>query len=115
MPSQEPVNPRQIKPESCREPETSSPFQQRNVNLQPSRKSVEGNIHVSLSHHKGGDDFGFCVQSNEGPDIPAPGIALCRRHVFVLLADDPPYFVNLYLAAVQVAEFLVLNLGARLT
>jgi len=42
MPSQEAVNPRQIKPESCREPETSSPFQQRNVNLQPPRKSVEG-------------------------------------------------------------------------
>src|ERR1039458_8640809 len=40
MLSQEPVNPRQIKPESCREPETSSPFQQRNVNLQPPRKSV---------------------------------------------------------------------------
>jgi hypothetical protein len=42
MPSQEAVNPRQIKPESCREPETSSPFQQRNVNLQPPRKSVVG-------------------------------------------------------------------------
>ena len=42
MSSQEPVTPRQIKPDSRREPETSSPFQQRNVNLHPPRKSVEG-------------------------------------------------------------------------
>ena len=42
MPSQEPISAGQIKPESCREPQTSSPFQQRNVSLQPPRKSVEG-------------------------------------------------------------------------
>ena len=42
MPSQEPITPGQIKPESCREPETSSPFQQSNVNLQAPRNGVHG-------------------------------------------------------------------------
>jgi hypothetical protein len=42
MPSQEPISPGQIKPESCREPQTSSRLQQTNVNLQAPPKSEEG-------------------------------------------------------------------------
>ena len=42
MPPQEPVNPGQIKPESCREPETSSRLQQTNANLQAPRNGVHG-------------------------------------------------------------------------
>src|ERR1039458_4579184 len=63
MLSQEPVNPRQIKPESCREPETSSPFQQRNVNLQPPRKSVGCYIKVQGSRFRV-QGSGFKVQGS---------------------------------------------------
>ena len=55
MPSQEPISAGQIKPESCREPQTSSPFQQRNVSLQPPRKSVEGYNKDGLARHKDAD------------------------------------------------------------
>ena len=42
MPLQEPISPGQIKPESCREPETSSRLQQTNANLQAPRNGVHG-------------------------------------------------------------------------
>jgi len=42
MPSQDPISPGQIKPESCREPQTSSRLQQTNVNLQAPRNGVNG-------------------------------------------------------------------------
>ena len=41
MPAQEPISPGQIKPESSREPQTSSRLQQTNVNLQAPPKSEE--------------------------------------------------------------------------
>src|ERR1039458_3230620 len=41
MPSQEPISAGQIKPESCREPQTSLRLQQTNVNLQAPPKCAE--------------------------------------------------------------------------
>ena len=55
MPPQEPVNPGQIKPESCREPETSSRLQQTNANLQAPRNGVHGYIlpaHIKAQREK---------------------------------------------------------------
>jgi hypothetical protein len=55
MPSQEPITPRQIKPESCREYETWSSLRREDVNLQPPRNAVHGYIkhHLKTPMHMG--------------------------------------------------------------
>jgi hypothetical protein len=75
MPLQEPIYPGQIKPESCREPETSSRLQQTNVNLQAPRNGAHG-----YSTDAGEVDKAQpCFERKGSLDLPQEGLALGRR------------------------------------
>ena len=106
MPSQEPISPGQIKPESSREPQTSSRLQQTNVNLrlhgkarsatpwmreQIDRKLVEPNsglgqaIGYMLRHWKP-----LTLFLRQAGRTPGQQYLLCRaRHNRYYAASDP--------------------------
>ena len=69
-------------------------------------------VSISFSDQESRNQLGLGIKRNERPDIPAT--SLKRRNLSLLFADETPNFVDFDLAAIQIAEPFMLNLGATL-